>query len=362
VSLSVFALRDVSDRVLLERLQECCARDAALEADLLVHLAEVDARQLALKSGFGSLFQYCVEVLRFSESVAYQRIQAARAARRFPEILERVRSGEFHLSGLRLLVPHLTEHNVRDLLDLARHQSKRAIEQRLADRAPKPDVPALVRRLPEPARAHAPIPAQAPPAAAMLRRPEAQRPSAGPLGASRYRVQFTASAETHAKLRTAQALLRHLIPDGDLARVVDRALDVLLCELRRGKFATTERPRAPRADCSQAGSASRHIPAGIRREVATRDGERCTYVAADGRRCGARDALEFHHLAPFAHTRRHRAAEITLRCRAHNAYAATLDFGATHMSRYRRDPAEATTCPGAGSSPPDPPPAGRQAR
>jgi hypothetical protein len=163
-------------------------------------------------------------------------------------------------------------------------------------------------------------------------------------------VQFTAGPETHAKLRDAHALLRHQIPDGDLARIFDRALDALLREARRTKFGETDQPRAASAAPeSQRGPASRSIPAAIRRAVAARDEARCTYVAADGRRCAARDALEFHHVVPFARSRRHRAAEIFLRCRAHNGYAARQDVGAEFTSRFRRDPAFTRTCPGPGS-------------
>jgi hypothetical protein len=158
-------------------------------------------------------------------------------------------------------------------------------------------------------------------------------------------VQFTAGPETHAKLREAQALLRRQIPDGDLARIFDRALDALLREVRRTKFAETDRPRA-RVDDSGA-PASRHIPAAIRRAVASRDGERCTFVARDGRRCDARDALEFHHRVPFARLGRHRESEITLRCRAHNGHAARQDFGAEYMARFRRERTSTVTRPGA---------------
>jgi hypothetical protein len=334
-------LRNLPDRALLEGLNKLASDDAVLEADLLVHLGEVEARGLALARGFASLFDYCVEVLHFSESVAYHRIAAARAARRFPEILECIHTGQLHLSGLRLLLPRLTADNCVELLDLARHQSKRAIEERLADRRPKPDAPAQVRRLPERAPETKPLvpapppaaptaaPAESTPSAAI---PGVPRPSTEPLGESRYKVQFTAGPGTYAKLRQAQALLRHQIPDGDLGRLFDRALDALLREARRAKFAETERPRA-----DHRGSTSRHIPASIRRQVAARDGERCTFVAPDGRRCDSHDALEFHHLLPFAHTRRHRTDEIALRCRAHNSYAAIQDFGADSMARVRRE-------------------------
>jgi hypothetical protein len=160
-------------------------------------------------------------------------------------------------------------------------------------------------------------------------------------------VQFTAGAETLAKLRRAQAHLRHPIPDGDLARIFDRALDALLREARSTKFAATERPRPKADDAPASPPVSRHIPAAIRRAVASRDAERCTFVARDGRRCDARDALEFHHERPFARSRRHRESEITLRCRAHNGHAARQDFGADFMARFQRERASTVTHPGA---------------
>ncbi len=360
MSLSPFALQNVPDHALLEGLRALAVRDSGLEADLLVHLGEVDARRLHLAQGFSSLFAYCLEVLHFSESVAFQRIGAARAARAFPLILERVRRGELHLSGLRRLLPHLTPANHVELLDRARHRSKRAIEEMLADRAPKPDAPPAVRRVIQPAAAppalerpaatpspgaesvaRIPMPPPAPP------RQEGKPPSTEPLGESRYKIQFTAGPAAYAKLCQAQALLRHPIPDGDLARIFERALDALLREARRTKFAETSSPRAKRADVETVpGPTSRHIPAAIRRAVVARDGERCTFVA-HGRRCAARDGLEFHHVVPFARSKRHRVQEITLRCRAHNGYAATQDFGAEYMARFRRERPSTVAGPGA---------------
>src|SRR5437667_1179570 len=63
-------------------------------ADLIAHLAELDARRLYLGAGgFSSLFSYCTDVLRLSEAEAYNRIEAARAARRFPAILDMLGDG-----------------------------------------------------------------------------------------------------------------------------------------------------------------------------------------------------------------------------------------------------------------------------
>jgi hypothetical protein len=55
-----------------------------VEADLLLHLAEVDDRKLYRDLAFPSMFAYCVGELGFSEDAAYNRIFVARASRRFP--------------------------------------------------------------------------------------------------------------------------------------------------------------------------------------------------------------------------------------------------------------------------------------
>lgn len=121
MSLTPFSLRDLPDRALLDAVRALAARDVELEADLLVHLGEVDARELYLGEGFPSLFAWCTEVLHFSESAAYHRITAARVGRAFPRVLDAVRSGALHLSGVRLLAPHLTRENECELLERARH-------------------------------------------------------------------------------------------------------------------------------------------------------------------------------------------------------------------------------------------------
>jgi hypothetical protein len=355
MALSPFALAGLPDRKLLDRLRELLAAEARVEADLLVHIGEVDARELFLGQGYPSLFAYLTEGLHLSESVAYHRIQVARAARKTPDLLECIRAREIHLSAALVLGPALTPANSAGLLDRARHKSKRAIEEIVRDLAPKADVPAQVRALPAPAPAAqppcaaprpAPAPLSAPPAPQVPARP---RPQPEPLGNARYHVQFTASAATRDKLREAQALLRHQIPDGDLAQLFDRALDALLREARRAKFAETDRPRKRSEDAPSDAPANRHIPAQIRRAVVARDRGSCTFVGRDGHRCASRDGLEFHHVEPYARTKRHGVEAITLRCRGHNRHAAVRDFGADWMSRFRRrdlEPASTSTVPG----------------
>src|SRR5512145_2560453 len=113
---------------LLARVKQLAAREREATAALIAHLAELDARRLYLAEGCSSLFTYCTQVLHLSEHAAYGRIEAARAARRYPILLDRLAEGSVTLTTVGLLAPHLTPENHRDLLDQARHRSRRAAE------------------------------------------------------------------------------------------------------------------------------------------------------------------------------------------------------------------------------------------
>jgi 5-methylcytosine-specific restriction endonuclease McrA len=137
-------------------------------------------------------------------------------------------------------------------------------------------------------------------------------------------VQLTISREAHDKLRRAQDLLRHAIPDGNPAVIFERALTLLVGDLERKKLAVAKRHR-PRAAGAQT-SHSRHVPAAVKREVWARDGGRCAFVGTRGR-CTERGFLELQHIVPFADGGATDPANLQLRCRAHNAYEAEEWFG-----------------------------------
>jgi 5-methylcytosine-specific restriction endonuclease McrA len=129
-------------------------------------------------------------------------------------------------------------------------------------------------------------------------------------------------AATHNKLRRAQDLLRHSVPNGDPAEIFDRALTVLVEQLERAKLAWTTRPRAPRVQVTD----SRHIPASVKRAVWARDGGCCAFDGKEGR-CAERGFLEFHHVVPYASGGLATVDNIQMRCRAHNQHEADEWFG-----------------------------------
>jgi hypothetical protein len=141
-------LAHLSDGDILRRLASLLRDSRRVEADLVAHIGEVEQRRLYAREASPSMFAYCTEVLHLSEAEAYLRISAGRAAREHPLILEMLEDGRLHLSGIGKLVPHLTRENAATLLARAAHRSKRQIEELIAEIAPRPDVPTLVRKLP----------------------------------------------------------------------------------------------------------------------------------------------------------------------------------------------------------------------
>jgi hypothetical protein len=144
----------LSDTELVATVKRLAAKERHATAQLVAHLAEVDARRLYLGEGCSSLFTYCTQVLHLSEHAAYGRIEAARAARKFPAILEAVAGGALHLTAVGLIAPHLTAENVHGVIAAVTHKTKREVEELVAAWRPQPPVPSSVRKLPQPTPAH----------------------------------------------------------------------------------------------------------------------------------------------------------------------------------------------------------------
>jgi 5-methylcytosine-specific restriction endonuclease McrA len=179
-----------------------------------------------------------------------------------------------------------------------------------------------------------------------------------------YKVQFTATEEYVRLVEEATALLSHAVPNVSLEELQLRAMRALVAQLKKKKYAAIdsspaqageaetadpwarsgsrtnlERTDALERDAARVGALEqdadqrytrrrgRRIPAAVRRSVFERDGNRCSFLDANGTRCAETHRLEFHHVKPFASGGAHHASNLTLRCAAHNALAAEEDFG-----------------------------------
>jgi hypothetical protein len=321
--------RALPDEELVARLKVLAAQERGVIAELVAHLAELEDRNLHLAAGYGSMFAYCREALCLSEHEAYARIEAARAARRFPVILDLLMKGSVNLTTVSVLARHLTAENHLEVLESARGLRKIEVEEIVARLAPKPDVPTSVRKLAAPKTVVAPpapppclvaanpvAPTQEMPPAPPVAAPQVERAVVKPLSPDRYKLQLTIGGGVLEKLRFVKDLLRHANPSGDDAVILERALDALVSQVMRKRFARSSRPRASRG----VAAGSHRISARVRRGVFVRDRGRCAFIGRDGRRCQERACLEFHHVKPFCEGGLPTVENIELRCRRHNLY------------------------------------------
>lgn len=295
------ALGELSGDELMERLRASCRDERGLIVSFIELLIEVDERRLDLLLGCSSMHDFCVRKLHMSSGVAYRRINAARLVRRFPFLLERIASGALHLSGLVILRPYMTDEAVaRELAENASWRSEPRIYELLAERFPQADVPERISPFWGSSRTQ-------------------------PLSPSTYLVQLTISAATHAKLLQARDLLSHRVPDGNLAEVVDRALDALLESRERKRRPSPRKSSAPVADPGRVTDA-------VRREVFARDGKRCTYTSPSGDRCPALAFIEVDHVAAQSRGGHGKLSNVRLLCRAHNRLHAEQTFGKGYIA------------------------------
>ena len=244
---SPYCLTSKSDADLVRELGGLAQDAARLMAMLLAYLAELDTRRGYLGLGFSSLFAFATTRLGFSEDEACKRTQACRAARAYPVLFEMVAEGRIHLTAINLLAPHLTPDNHVALLTQACGKKKTEVELLVATHFPQPDVATSLRKLPAPppaARAVLLTPAvqMAEPAAAPM--PLRPRPVVlSPLSSEQYKLQLTLSRKGRQLLLHAQALLSHQIPNGDLAVVIERALQELCSNLERKQLGRTRGPK-----------------------------------------------------------------------------------------------------------------------
>jgi hypothetical protein len=300
--------------------------ERAAVVDVIKHLIEIDKRRLYLEQACPSLHAYCMR-LGYSEEGATKRVRVTRLAEHLPRVLDELRSGAVHMTGLFLLAKHLTEDNCEALLAEARGKSKRELELVIARWFSRPDAEQRIRPMTE-SKANA-----AEPASSESSGPSSSSASPGtgaspaafrlePLSASSYRVQFTASADLYAKIEKARELLSHALPTGDLAALFERALDELIARETKRRVGAG-RPRKQR----KLKPDSRHIPVEVRRAVWERDGGQCTFVDAEGRRCSERRFLTLEHRHPFALGGPPTVENICLLCAGHNAHTARQVFG-----------------------------------
>lgn len=366
-------LSALSNRELLSRLQTLVRKERSTTLDILLHLNEVERRNLFLELGYGSMFDYCTRHLKYSASAAGRRIQTARCLRQFPEVHALLSSGDVNLSTIALIAPVLRSDNKRILLEEIRNKSQREVDAVAARYRPPVQLRDRVR--PVCVRVPNPIP---PPSVSILGHCEKTNDSrsgseksttyadAGGNGGGsndhpaatrvlgvpetrleeRLLVQFLTTQAFMRKYDRARALLSNRLGKTSFESVFETLLDEFLGryspELRRkrrekrrktnGRGAKRKATKPRTALLNSKPSRSRRIPASLRDQVFARDKGRCTYVGTTGRRCRATHNLQIDHILPFARGGPSTLSNLRLLCGRHNRMEAEKVMGTRRSS------------------------------
>jgi 5-methylcytosine-specific restriction endonuclease McrA len=313
----------LSNEELLRNTQVLVAEERKLTTSILWHLHEIQTRRLYSEKGFGSLFEYAVQALGYSEAAAGRRIAAMRLLVDVPEIEPALQTGAVTLSTLSTVQSFIQRKNEpvsrqakKDLVLSLQGKSRRECEKILVALDPMAALPKERERVVSPTQTE---------------------------------IRFVADDELMQKLQKIRELDGHVQSDPSYLELFHRMADLALKKLdpvhksqktKADQLEALHEPDAgnsvtPPTEIKRAAS-PRYIPAAIKREVWKRDHAQCSYQSADGKKCGSRFALQIDHKTPVAWGGASELSNLQLLCREHNRQKAVLQLGSSKMRRYFR--------------------------
>lgn len=320
----------VETDVISRRFEQLCGRERSLMVEFLLNLAEFDRRRGYEALGYATLWAYCSKHLHYGESETFRRTNAARLLQRHPEAADHLRDGRLNMSTLLSLKDVLTADNAGRLFEQAKFRSKKDVEYLVATlRAPAPVPATMIRKLPdrvvevtrpELIRSE-PAPSSALPESLAVQPAVKVRSDVTPHSEDRFVVRIAVSRAFVQKLEKAKSILSHILPDGDPAAAIERALDEVL-ERERRRHGPREKKDGDGASVGE----THAVPAAVKREVWARDGSRCSWRMPGGGVCGSDHQVQEDHIIPRARGGSNDASIIRLLCRPHNLMHARQTF------------------------------------
>jgi 5-methylcytosine-specific restriction endonuclease McrA len=138
-------LKMLSDEEALKGTEDIVAREREITAEVIAWLREVEDRKLYCDKGCGSLFLYCVKVLKYSEPSAQRRTDAVKLSREVPGICEKVKSGELSLTVVSQAHVFFRKEAIglaekKEIIENLSHKSCRASERELLKHSSQPEI------------------------------------------------------------------------------------------------------------------------------------------------------------------------------------------------------------------------------
>jgi hypothetical protein len=303
-----------------------------VQVEFLIALAEFDRQELYLTLGYPTVWEYCMKELHLCKGSTYKRTHAAALIRRFPRAAEVLRERKLCMTTLVELEEVLTAENFEAVVAQAAYKTKDEVQQLKAAMKEPEDLPRdTTRRAP---RRSIPTPAaqELPGAVPIASTPIVEEPRPirfEPVSADDWFMHARLSDRVMVKMRRARELASHTNPSGEWETVLEAMADCYIAEQEKRRAAKTDRPRTK----TKPSSNPHYVPAEVQRIVWERDDASCTWVGADGHRCGSRWQVEFDHIDPHGPST---PENVRLLCRRHNRLHAENHYGKEHMDQFRR--------------------------
>ena len=323
-------LKSISDQELLSQIRSLSGEERRIGLEILYRLREIEERKLFATLGYGSLHEFAVTELHYSDGAAHRRIQSMRLLKDLPAAEERLKCGALSLT------------NASQLQDFFR------AEKKLGKAYDSKEKSILLNEMSGKSARQAQ-------ALLLARSPEAiPEEKLTPVDETHLKLTVVLSPELSEKLSRLKGLLAHRLPNASYAELLNAVADLALQKLdpqvkpggnrakslntKNGEGTATAAAPAPELVQRQAPGTqnpalgtpkqapSRYVSAPVRRLVFRRAQGRCEYHF-NGRRCSSRYALEVDHIVPVGKHGPSTLENLQLLCRTHNAHKNLGDYG-----------------------------------
>ncbi|PIS10446.1 MAG: hypothetical protein COT73_09425 [Bdellovibrio sp. CG10_big_fil_rev_8_21_14_0_10_47_8] len=327
----------ISNQELEIILQNKVTEERKITVEIIQLLEEVSRRKIYLERGYGSLIEYCIKKLGYSESAAYRRIAAMQVAKDLPQVKTAISEGRLNLASVaqahtffrreekqrkKVGAETFSRPEKAEILQSLEQKTSRQAEKFLLDLSPTNLPLEKVKQL----------------------------------SSTKTQVTLVLDEELMQKIEEIKNLISHKNPHPTYAELLTIMADMSLEKLKSKRMAALKaqgatgagvaarKPLLLRVDQSadvqdkdthgsrkrvpEGRARSRRIPASIRRQVWLKSQGQCCYRdPISGTNCASKFQLQIEHRYPWAKGGGHQIENLELLCSAHNQLRAIQQFG-----------------------------------
>jgi hypothetical protein len=240
------------------------------ESDLIDILQQADEYKVHILFDCRNLHEYAMQVLKLTESIAFNFIVVARKAKEVPELKQVIESGALSVSKARKITPVLNKENQSQWLQMAVELPQKKLEQEVAKACPKEATPEKMKFV----------------------------------SGDRLNLQLGISENLSRRLRRAQDLeSQKRQKPATLEETLEALLDIYLSSQDPIQKAEKLQNRKNLA---------------VARQVDLRDKGQCTFMSPGGHRCQEQRWLHAHHIVPKSKGGPDTLENLTTLCSGHH--------------------------------------------